>query len=120
MKPWRPVHWSAVESEVNNLLANGVVAAGVVVSCVLLAGDQLLWVIKLTVGTVCGPRRPQLAQGRGRWDVLASTSLGEEGVEGVITAANGLVEGIWPSDWVPYSRQYSTRWLFGNRPGRCG
>ena len=40
-----------VEHEVDDLLANGVVATGVVVGSILLAGDQLLGVEELTVGT---------------------------------------------------------------------
>ena len=40
----------AVKDQVNNLLADGVVATGVVVRSVLLAGDQLLWVVDLAVG----------------------------------------------------------------------
>merc|ERR1712195_96320 len=34
-----------VKSKVDNLLANGVVTTSVVIGCVLLAGDQLLWVV---------------------------------------------------------------------------
>ena len=39
-----------VEDEVDDLLADGVVAAGVVVGSVLLASDELLGVEELTVG----------------------------------------------------------------------
>ena len=39
-----------VKHEVNDLFADGVVATGVVVSCVLFAGDQLLGVEQLAVG----------------------------------------------------------------------
>merc|ERR1712005_15230 len=83
----------AVEGEVNNLFANGVMAAGVVVGCVLLAGDQLLRVVELAVGASAdlvdhgGLEVEVDAAGH----VLASTSLGEEGVEGVIATADGLV-----------------------------
>merc|ERR1711934_1303046 len=83
----------AVEDEVNDLLADGVVATGVVVSSVFLAGDDLLRVVELAVGASAD----FVAHGRlevnvdGTGDVLASTSLGEEGVEGVVTAADGLV-----------------------------
>ena len=85
----------AVEGEVDNLLANGVVATGVVVGGVFLAGDQLLGVEQLTVGSGAdlvddgGLQVEEHATG----DVLAGTSLGEEGVEGIIAAANGLVGG---------------------------
>lgn len=39
-----------VEHQVDDLLADGVVAAGVVVGCVLFARDELLGVEQLTVG----------------------------------------------------------------------
>ena len=41
----------SVKDDINNLLADGVVAAGVVVGSVLLAGDQLLRVEQLSVGS---------------------------------------------------------------------
>merc|ERR1719446_2001667 len=90
----------AVESKIDDLLADGVVAASVVVSGVLLAGDQLLWVVELTVGAGAdlvdhGWLKIEVdATGH----VLASASLGEEGVEGIVTATDGLVGGhlaIW-------------------------
>jgi hypothetical protein len=85
----------AVKDEVNNLLAHGVVATGVVVGGILLAGDQLLGVVKLTVGTSAdlvtnsGLKIDEHATGH----VLASTSLREKGVEGVISSTDGLVRG---------------------------
>ena len=42
---------SPVQNHVNDLLADGVVTTGVVVGRVLLAGDQLLRVEQLAVGT---------------------------------------------------------------------
>lgn len=83
----------AVEGEVDDLLANGVVTTGVVVSSILLAGDELLWVVELTVGAGTdlidhgGLQIEVDATG----DVLAGASLGEEGVEGVIATSDGLV-----------------------------
>ena len=85
----------AVQGEVDNLLADGVVAAGEVVGRVLLAGDELLGVEQLAVGTGAdlvdhsGLQIEEDSAG----DVLASTSLAEEGVEGVVTATDGLVGG---------------------------
>jgi hypothetical protein len=83
----------AIECKVNNLLSDGVVTTGVVVGSVLLAGDQLLRVVELTVGTsadlVTDTRLKIDEHATGH--VLASTSLREKGVEGVITAADGLV-----------------------------
>ena len=85
----------AIEDEVDNLLADGVVATGVVVGGILLAGDQLLGVVQLTVGTsadlVANSRLKIDEHAAGH--VLASTSLREEGVEGVISATDGLVGG---------------------------
>ena len=83
----------AVEHEVDDLLADGVVAAGVVVGGVLLARDQLLRVVELAVGAgadLVDDRRLEVDEDAAR-DVLARAGLGEEGVEGVVAAADGLV-----------------------------
>merc|ERR1719171_1034751 len=85
----------AVEGEVNNLLTHGVMATGIVVSRILLTGDELLGVVELTVGTGTnlidhgGLEVEVDATGH----VLAGTSLGEEGVERVIATTDGLVGG---------------------------
>jgi phosphoribosylformylglycinamidine (FGAM) synthase-like amidotransferase family enzyme len=83
----------AVKDEVNNFLANGVVATGVVVGCVFLARDKLLGVIELAVGSstnfVTDTRLKIDEDGTG--NVLASTSLRKEGVEGVIATSNGFI-----------------------------
>jgi hypothetical protein len=83
----------AVEDKVDNLLADGVVATGVVVGSILLAGDKLLGVVELAVGAsadLVTDTRLKIDED-GTRDVLASTSLGKEGVEGVITTTDGLV-----------------------------
>jgi hypothetical protein len=83
----------AVQHKVNNLLTDGVVTTGVVVGSIFLAGDDLLRVIELTVSTSADfvtHTRLQVHQD-GTRNVLASTSLREEGVEGVITTTNSLV-----------------------------
>jgi len=88
----------AVEHEVDNLLADRVVATGVVVRGVLLAGDQLLRVVELAVGTranLVDDGRLEVDEDRA-WHVLARARLREEGVEGVVTAADGLVRGHLP------------------------
>ena len=79
----------------NYLLANGVVAACIVVSSVLLPGDKLFGVKHLPVGP--GPnlvdhRRLKVDED-GTRDMLAGARLGEEGVEGVVRDADGLVGG---------------------------
>lgn len=83
----------SVEDEVNNFLTDGVVTTGVVVGGVFLAGDQLLWVEELTVGAGSDFVDDGWFEVNkdASWDVLASTSLGEEGVERVVAAADGLV-----------------------------
>ena len=83
----------AVKDQVDDFLTNGVVTTGVVVGGILLTSDQLFWVEELTVGTSADLVNYGWLQINedGAWDVLAGTSLGEEGVEGVITTADGFV-----------------------------
>jgi len=86
---------NAVKYEVNNLLANGVVSTSVVVCCVFLSGDDLFRVVELAVGsganfvTHGGLEVNEDCTGY----MLASSSLGEEGVECIITSTDGLVRG---------------------------
>ena len=83
----------AVQDQVHDLLADGVVATGEVVRGILLTGDQLLRVEQLTVRTradLVNHRRLQVDEDAAR-HVLAGTSLGEERVEGIITATDRLV-----------------------------
>merc|ERR1719498_10539 len=78
---------------VHDLLANRVVATGEVVGGILLTGDQLLRVKQLTVRTradLIDHRRLKVDEDAAR-DMLSGTSLGEEGVEGIVASANGLV-----------------------------
>jgi len=84
-----------VEGEVNNLLTDGVVTTGVVVGSILLTGDQLLGVEELTVGTGADliDDSGLKIEVDGTGDVLASTSLGEEGVESIITTTDGVISG---------------------------
>jgi len=85
----------SVEAEVDNLTSNGVVTTGEVVGGILLSGDELLGVEQLSVGTGTdliddsGLEIEEDSAG----DVLASTSLGEEGVEGIVTATDSLIGG---------------------------
>jgi hypothetical protein len=82
-----------VEAEINNFLTNGVVTTSEVVGGIFLSGDELLWVEELSVGTgtdLVDDGWFQIEEDAS-WDVFASTSLGEEGVEGIITTTNGLV-----------------------------
>merc|ERR1712110_705728 len=82
-----------VENQVDNLLSDGVVSSSVVVSGVLLSVDELLGMVQLTVGSASGlidDSRLQIDEDSS-WDVLASSSLREEGLEGVVP--EGLVGG---------------------------
>ena len=84
-----------VKTEIDDLLSDGVVTSSVVVSGILLSSDQLLRVEKLSVSSSsdlindCGLK----IQEDGPGDVLSSSGLTEEGVESIITVANGLVRG---------------------------
>jgi len=83
----------SVEAEVNDLLTDGVVTTGEVVGGVLLAGDELLGVEQLSVGAgtdLIDDGRLEIEEDSAG-DVLASTSLGEEGVESVVATTDGLV-----------------------------
>jgi len=84
---------NSVEAEIDDLLTDGVVTSGEVVSGILLTGDELLGVEELSVGTSSdlidngGLEIEEDSAG----NVLASTSLGEEGVESVVTTTDGLI-----------------------------
>ena len=83
----------AVEAQVDDLLADGVVPAGEVVGGVLLAGDELLGVEQLAVGAgadLVDHGGLKVDEDASR-DVLAGAGLGKEGVEGVVAAADRLV-----------------------------
>ena len=85
----------AVEHEVDDLLSDGVVAAGEVVGGVLLAGDELLGVEELAVGAgsdLVDDGGLEVDEDGAR-HVLSGAGLGEEGVEGVVAAADRLVGG---------------------------
>ena len=85
---------NSVQNQINYLLANGVVASSIVVSGVLLASHELLRVEQLFVST----STDFINDGRLKvdknspGDMLASSSLGEEGAEGVVTSSR-LVGG---------------------------
>merc|ERR1711938_234390 len=77
------------------MAAGGCDGAGVVVGRVLLARDDLLGVEELAVrarADLVADRRLEVDVDRAR-DVLAGTRLREEGVEGIVAAADGLVRG---------------------------
>jgi len=83
----------SVEAEINDFLTNGVVTSGEVVGGIFLTRDELLWMEELSVGSgsdLINDGWLEIKE-HGSWDVLASTSLGEEGVEGIVTTTNGFV-----------------------------
>jgi hypothetical protein len=83
----------SVEAEVNDFLSNGVMSSGEVVGGILLSGDELLGMEELSVGSgsdLIDNGRLEIEEDA-TGDVLASTSLGEEGVESVVTATDGLI-----------------------------
>ncbi|KAK3931186.1 LOW QUALITY PROTEIN: 30S ribosomal protein S2, partial [Frankliniella fusca] len=100
----------AVEHQVHDLLADGVVAAGVVVGRVLLARDELLRVEQLAVpvrtsSTTVGSRSTNTARGT---CLPAPVSL-KKVLNESSPPPTVLSEGIWPSGWMPCSRQYSSQ-----------
>jgi predicted TIM-barrel enzyme len=85
----------AVKHQVNDFLANGVVATGIVVGSIFLSSDQLLWVEKLTVsaGTNLINYSRLEVDKDGSWNVLPGSGFAEERIEGVVSTANGFVAG---------------------------
>ena len=84
-----------VKNQVDDLLPDRVVASCVVVGRILLPGHQLLRMEELTVGSSSNliDHRGLKVDKDGPGDVLACPGLGEEGVEGVVSAANSFVRG---------------------------
>ena len=85
----------SVEAEINDLLTDGVMTTGEVVGGVLLTRDELLGVEQLSVGAgtdLIDDGGLEIEED-GAGDVLASTSLGEEGVESVVATTDGLIGG---------------------------
>jgi hypothetical protein len=85
----------SIQAEINDFLTNGVVTSSEVVGSILLSGDELLWVEKLSVGSSSDFINDSWLQVKedASWHVLSSTGLREEGVEGIITTSDGLVRG---------------------------
>jgi hypothetical protein len=83
----------AVQYEVHDLLADSIVATGVVVGSILLTRDDLLRMVQLTISSsadLIAHSRLKIDKDTTR-NVLTSTGLREERVEGVITTTDGLV-----------------------------
>jgi len=74
---------NSIESEINELLSNGVMTTSVVVGGVFFPSEKLVWAEEFPVGTA-----PHFVNDGGLqidkdgpWDVLSSTVLGEEGID---------------------------------------
>jgi len=83
----------SVEAEINDFFTNGVMTSGEVVGGIFLSRDKLLWMEELSVGSgsdLIDDGWLEIEED-GSWDMLASTSLGEEGVEGIVTTTDGFV-----------------------------
>jgi hypothetical protein len=85
----------AVQGEIHDLFANGVVASSVVVRGVFFARDQLLRVEEGTEfsGAHLVDHRWLQVQIHASRNMLAGTSLREERVECIVSVSNGLVRG---------------------------
>ena len=83
----------SVEAEIDDLLTNGVVTSGEVVGGIFLSGDELFWMEQLSVGSSSDliDNGWLEIEEDGSWDVLSGTSLGEEGVESVVTTTDGFI-----------------------------
>ena len=96
----------SVEAEIDDLLTDGVMTSGEVVSGVLLSGDELLGVEQLPVGT--GPDLVDDGgleiEEDGAGNVLASSSLTEEGVERIITSTRWVFEILTRLDFEFYEK----------------
>ena len=83
----------SIEAEIDDFLTNGVMSSGEVVGGIFFTGDELLWMEELSVGSgsdLIDNGWLEIEEDSS-WDVLTSTSLGEEGVESVITTTDGFV-----------------------------
>ena len=84
-----------IESEVDDFLSDCVVASGEVVSGILFSRDDLFRMEELAVGAssdLIGDSGFEI-QEYGARHVFAGSSLGEESIEGVVSASNCFVRG---------------------------
>ncbi len=83
----------SVEAEINDFFTDGVMSSGEVVGSIFFTGDKLLWMEQLSVGSgsdLIDNGWLEIEED-GSWDVLTSTSLGEEGVESVVTTTDRFI-----------------------------
>jgi len=84
---------NAVQNQINDFFPNSVVTAGIVVGSVFLSGDQLLRVEQLAVSSSSDfiDHSGLQIDEHGSRNVLSSTGLRKERVEGIVSIANGLI-----------------------------
>jgi len=83
----------SVEAEIDDFLTDGVMSSGEVVGGIFFTGDELLWMEELSVGSgsdLIDNGWLEIEEDSS-WDVLTSTGLGEEGVEGIVTTTDGFI-----------------------------
>jgi hypothetical protein len=83
----------SIEAEIDDFFTDSVMSSGEVVGSIFFTGDKLLWMEELSVGS-CSDLIDNgwlEIEEDGSWDVLTSTSLGEEGVESIITTTDGFI-----------------------------
>jgi len=83
----------SVEAEINDFFTDGVMSSGEVVGSIFFTGDELFWMEQLSVGSgsdLIDNGWFEIEED-GSWDVFTSTSLGEEGVESIVTTTDGFV-----------------------------
>ena len=85
----------SVKGKIDDFFTNGVMSSGEVVSSIFFTGDKLFGMEQLSVGSgsnLINNGGFEIEED-GSWDVLAGSSLTEEGVESIITTSDGLV--LW-------------------------
>jgi hypothetical protein len=83
----------SVEAEINNFLTNGVMSSGEVVGSIFFTGDELLWMEQLSVSSgsdLIDDGWFEIEEDSS-WDVFTGTSLGEEGVESIVTTTDRFI-----------------------------
>jgi hypothetical protein len=83
----------SVKDKIDNFFTDGVVTTGVVIGSIFLTRDQLLRMVKLSVSTSSDFIKWSWfkIKENSSWNVLSGTSLGEKGVEGIVTTTDGLI-----------------------------
>ena len=77
----------AVQAKIDDFFTDGVMTTGEVVSGIFFSSDELFWMEELSVGSgsdLIDNGWLEIEEDSS-WDVLSGTSLGKEGVEGIIT-----------------------------------